>query len=201
MVAVPILALAVAVLLELRSSEGLAVRYAVLDRSGWLGDAIRRRMVADDVAAFLDALARAPRDDPLLAGAVAARASVETPVVELIHTLVVESGRIRSPADLRERFADWWIENAHAVVVAAPGVSFATYVEVQPVRPLDHLEYMLDEGLLDGYFVIPDDSVGTGAMPRYVTRRRDDRGLAAWYQDIAGELVERQRLLEENAAQ
>ena len=197
--AVPIAALAAALL----PGDGLEpgpVRYAVIDRSGWLGDAVRQHVVATDIARFLDALERAVPSDPLLAEAVGARGSFETRAAELIHTLAVEAGRLRSPGPLAERFAQWWMEHPDIVRETAPDVSFARFAEVHPARPLAGVDGLLADGGLDGYFVIPDDSVGTGEAPRYVGSRSPERDVEAWYVEVAADLVERQRIAEEGAA-
>ena len=180
------------------------MRYAVIDRSGWLGDAVRRHVVATDVARFLDALERAVPSDPLLAEAVGARGSFETRAAELIHALAVESGRLRSPGPLAERFAQWWMEHPDIVRETAPDVSLARFTEMHPARPLARagsVDGLLAHGGLDGYFVIPDDSVGTGEAPRYVGSRSPERDIEAWYVEVAADLVERQRIAEEGIAE
>ena len=174
------------------------VRYAVIDRSGWLGDAARRDIIASDVEAFLDALAGTVPADPLLAEALAARAAFEARAVDLIHTLSVESGRLRAPAALHERFARWWMDHPGAVRAAAPEVSFTRFVEVYPARPLGRLGGLVSDGSLDGYFVIPDDSVATGEAPRFVGRKAAAGDIEAWYGAVTEALVARQRVLEAN---
>ena len=173
------------------------LRYAVIDRSGWLGDAARRDIIATDVAAFLDALVDAVPADPVLAESLAGRGAFEALAVELIHTLSVESGRLRSPRAMHERFAQWWMDHPDTVRETAPEVSLARFVEVYPGRPLGRLGELLADGSLDGYFVIPDDSVATGETPRFVgTGAAGD--IEAWYGDVTEALVARQRVLEAN---
>lgn len=172
------------------------MRYAVVDRSGWLGDAARRDIIATDIAAFLDALSGSATADPLLAECLAARGTFEAGAVELIHTLSVESGRLRAPASLDERFAGWWMDHPDAVLAVAPDVSFARFVEVFPTRPLGRLGGLLSAGSLDGYFVIPDDSVATGEAPRFVGTGTAAGDIDAWYGAVTEALVARQRVLE-----
>lgn len=174
------------------------MRYAVVDRSGWLGDAVRRDIIATDVASFLDALTRSAPAEPLLAECLAARGTFEAHAVELIHTLSVESGRLRAPAALHERFARWWMDHPEAVRETAPEVSLARFVEVFPARPLGRLGAMLADGSLDGYFVIPDDSVATGEPPRFVGMEAASGEIETWYGAVAEVLVARQRALEAN---
>ncbi len=200
--AVPIAVLSAALLPGDGPAAG-PVRYAVIDRSGWLGDAVRRHVAATDVARFLDALERAVPSDPLLAEAVGARGSFEARAAQLIQTLAAEAGRLRSPGPLDERFAQWWMEHPDIVLETAPDVSFARFAEVHPARPLaraDGVDGLLADGGLDGYFVIPDDSVGTGEAPRYVGSRSPERDVEAWYVELAADLIERQRIAEEGAA-
>ena len=175
------------------------VRYAVVDRSGWLGDAARRDIIATDVRAFLDRLpAGTASADPVLAEFLAARDTVEARAVDLIHTLSVESGRLRAPEALHERFAQWWMDHPDIVRAAAPGVSFARFVEVYPTRPFGRLRELVADGGLDGYFVIPDDSVATGEAPRFVGAGAAASGIEAWYGAVTEALVARQRVLEAN---
>ncbi len=197
MLTIPAAALAVLVLFG-DAPRGQPVRFAVIDRSGWLGDATRRHIIATDVAAFLDTTEGSVLDEPLLAEVAAARDAVEGAAVELIHTLAVESGRLRAPETLHERFAQWWMDHPHLVRQAAPDVSFARFREVHPARPIDGLERLFDEGGVDGYVIVPEDSVGTDELPRYVGRYRDS-GLETWYVEIAEGLVARQRRLEEGS--
>ena len=173
------------------------LRYAVIDRSGWLGDAARRDIIATDVAAFLDALAGTVPAEPVLAEALAARGTFEARAVELIHTLSVESGRLRAPAALHERFAGWWMDHPDPVRETAPEVSFARFVEVYPARPLGRLGGLLVDGSLDGYFVIPDDPVATGETPRFIGTGGEGH-IEAWYGEVTEALVARQRVLEAN---
>ena len=121
--------------------------------------------------------------------------------MDLIHTLSVESGRLRAPEALHERFAQWWMDHPDAVRAAAPGVSFARFVEVYPTRPLGRLGELVADGSLDGYFVIPDDSVATGEAPRFLGAGGAGAaasGIEAWYGAVTEALVARQRVLEAN---
>ncbi|MDE0349894.1 MAG: hypothetical protein OXM56_09330 [Gammaproteobacteria bacterium] len=174
------------------------MRYAVIDRSGWLGDAARRDIIATDVATLLDALAGTAPADPVLAESLAARGTFEARAVDLIHTLSVESGRLRAPVTLHERFAAWWMEHPDTVRAAAPEVSFTRFVEVYPARPLGRLARLVADGSLDGYFIVPDDSVATGEAPRFVGSRAAGSGIEAWYGEVTEALVARQRVLEAN---
>ena len=197
MLTIPVAALVVALLFG-DAARSQPVRFAVIDRSGWLGDATRHHIIAADVAVFLDAIERSLPDEPLLAEVLAARGTVAAPAVELIHTLAVESGRLRAPEALHERFAQWWIDHPNLVRKAAPDVSFARFREVHPARPIEGLERLFDEGGVDGYVIIPEDSVGTDELPRYVGRYRGS-GLEAWYVELAEGLIHRQRRLEEGS--
>lgn len=136
--------------------------------------------------------------DPVLSESLAARGAFEARAVDLIHTLSVESGRLRSPTALHERFAQWWMDHPDTVRKTAPEVSFARFVEVYPSRPLGRLGGLLADGSLDGYFVIPDDSVATGETPRFVGTGPAAGDIEAWYGEVSGALVARQRVLEAN---
>ena len=185
-------------------------RYAVLDQSGWLHDAIRRHIVAADIKLALDALASeagvAPSGtdrDALLADARAAIASEEgrtafhRRAAELVFTLSAESGRIANPSLPVERFANWWVDNPSAVVDAFGGVSLARYREVSPARlDVAHLNALVEQGRIRGYFVIPDDPVRSGDGARFVTDNLTDQGLRRWYGLQATKVVQAQRMRE-----
>lgn len=192
---------------DIRSVES----YAVVDQSGWVHDATRRHVIASDVDAALNAIASAPAlpregetgalldevanviDDPSEREAFRARA------IDLIFTLRTESGRIRAPATAAERFADWWVTKPDAVAGEFADVSLAAYREVEPQR-LDaaHLNALVDDGSLRGYFVIPDDPVRTSEGARYVSGSLTDQGISRWYGRQVSEVVQAQRLREES---
>lgn len=185
--------------------------YAVLDQSGWVHDATRRHVIATDIDVALDAIAGAPAlpgeggagalldevrnviDDPPRREAFRARA------IDLIFTLRTESGRIRQPSTAVERFADWWVADPDAVAGEFADVSLVDYREVQPAR-LDtvHLNSLVEEGLLRGYFVIPDDPVHSAEGARYVSASFTDQGISRWYGRQVTEVVQAQRLREES---
>ena len=90
------------------------------------------------------------------------------------------------------------MDHPDTVRETAPEVSFARFVEVYPSRPLGRLGGLLADGSLDGYFVIPDDSVATGEAPRFVGTDATAGDIEAWYGEVAESLIARQRALEAN---
>ena len=186
-------------------------RYAVLDQSGWVHDATRQHIVANDIDAALDAIANGRGTsagdglDALMAdvrAAVAeedARDAFHSRATELVFTLAAESGRIADPSLPVERFADWWVANPDAVAGAFAGVSLARYREVSPAR-LDaaHLNALVQEGRIRGYFVVPDDPVRSGDGAHYVADNLTNQGLTRWYGRQVTEVVQAQRMREEN---
>ena len=188
--------------------------YAVLDQSGWVHDATRRHIIAEDLTEALDVIARrsvsSPADasnerEALLAEVRTAidsdedREAFQTRAAQLIFTLATESGRIPSPSLAVEKFADWWVSDVDAVADAFGDISLADYRELVPSR-LDaaHLNALIAEDRLDGYFVIPEDPVRSGEGARYVTENLTDQDMSRWYGRSLTEVVQAQRLREEN---
>ena len=188
--------------------------YAVLDQSGWVHDATRRHIIAEDLTEALDVIARRSVSSPADAGnereALLAevrtaidsdedREAFQTRAAELIFTLATESGRIPSPSLAVEKFADWWVSDVDAVADAFGDTSLADYRELVPSR-LDaaHLNALIAEDRLDGYFVIPEDPVRSGEGARYVTENLTDQDMSRWYGRSLTDVVQAQRLREEN---
>lgn len=184
-------------------------RYAVLDKSGWVHDATRRHIVAKDIDAALDAIAderrRVGDNDALMAEVRAAIASEDgrrafhSRAAELVFALATESGRIPTPIQPLERFADWWVANPDAVAGTFPDVSLARYREVSPARlDTSHLNALVKEERILGYFVIPEDPVRSGEGAHYVADNLADQGLQHWYGQQVTEVVKAQRMREAN---
>lgn len=187
--------------------------YAVLDQSGWVHDATRRHIIAGDIYAALDVISRrsvssaeeaASERDALLADVRRAidgedeREAFRERAIELIFTLATESGRIRTPSSTVERFADWWVSNPEEVADTFD-VSLDDYRETVPSR-LDaaHLNGLIADDRLDGYFVIPEDPVRSGEGARYVSENLTDQDLSRWYGRRVTEVVQAQRLREQD---
>ncbi len=185
--------------------------YAVLDESGWVHDATRRHIVATDIDGALEALATLP-PLPQAGGSRAlldevrnaiddeqGRDSFRNRAVELVFALKTESGRIREPSTVVERFADWWVADPDAVAEEFPSLSLAAYREIEPARrDPAHLNSLVEDGALRGYFVIPDDPVRSADGARYVSESLMDQGISRWYGRQVTEVVRAQRLREES---
>ena len=188
--------------------------YAVLDQSGWVHDATRRHIITEDLNEALDVIARRSLSSPadagdereVLLGEV--RRAIEGDEdreaflnrgVDLIFTLATESGRIPTPSLAVEKFADWWVSNPDGVADAFGDTSLAYYRERVPSR-LDaaHLNSLIEQDRLDGYFVIPEDPVRSSEGARYVTGNLTDQDMSRWYGRSLTEVVQAQRLREEN---
>ena len=187
-----------------RDSEAV---YAVVDHSGWVLDEVRRVIVQADLEHFLAALdATEGSDDVDIVAEL--RVYVATPsdraqfvadATKLIHTLVVEGGTVRSPSAFIERFADWWMREPGEVTEISSRVSFARFSEINALRAANaDLNSLVDQDVILGYFVIPDDPVSTAAGARYVTRNLTNRDLQGWFENIVSDVVQKQRLREQD---
>lgn len=211
-----ILALAVPVLLE-RTRETRT--YAVIDRSGWLLDAVEREAAAGDLAQILAAVrerrasrgdAAKPLPEPLrpLEPVVAQLPEAQLPV--LARALVEGVDATGGPAPLPEAAADtvrhhrhrilaWWNELApDEARRLARGVSKGRYQRMRTADPAAATEETLARkvaaGELFAYFVIGPDPVRGSEGSKYVSKNLTDEDLRDWFGRLASEVVRARRL-------
>ncbi|RME73498.1 MAG: hypothetical protein D6776_06985 [Planctomycetota bacterium] len=199
-------------------------RYAVLDHSGWLADAIEQRALAPDLAKVFEALATRYREEPdtldalppVLRSLAPVLASLEPAQREALAETLTAIGDDRPlppavrdalPPEaraavglMREEIRRWWLglDPAEARRLA-PETARARYVRV-PVEPpagTDPLVYLNEQvrsGQLFAYFVIGPDPVSSTAGMRYVSNNLTDDELRSWYTRLATEVVRERRI-------
>jgi ABC-type Na+ efflux pump permease subunit len=218
-----ILGLAVVVPMWLERSADVR-RYAVVDRSGWLADAVEERAAAPDLAKVFaaavdrykeggDAFQELPDVLRLLAPQLAALEPEQLDAFAESFTAFENAGpeldalREKLPPEagmaiglFRERIRLWWKglppEDAERL---APDLDRIRYERLAFETPegqdqLAHLNALLDAGEIFAYFVIGDDPVGGSGGCKYVSTNLTDEGLRRWFSGHATALVRRRRL-------
>lgn len=171
------------------------LRYAVIDDSGWLGDAIAQGVLEEDLRSVL------AQDAPTLPAplaAIAGRAPAETLASEL-------SGRL-PPGHLnpneREAAIEWWrsltpqdLENL------APQASAARFRLLRTTLTAAQLNLLIERGELFAYFVIPGDPIANGDGAVYVSRNLTNLDLRNWFTERASRIVQARRMREQNLSE
>jgi ABC-2 type transport system permease protein len=199
------LVVAIAATVALQRSEGVAA-YAVVDASGWLGGAVRTRILENDLTKFVDALdahdaRRLSRPLATLAAAIANvdRKQLIDDGAKLLATLEHEQLDLTDPRTPAETLAAFWLAEPERVAALAPDVSATRF---RPVDATGTDRASLDQDLADetllGYFVIPEDPVASDAGAQYVTIKLTNPELRIWYQGWVTQVVRERRLLEED---
>lgn len=207
----PIIFLVMLIVPSLLARDSDAI-YAVIDQSGWVHDAVRKTIVAQDIDQFLTVLENGGptiygeikesevRED--LRSALNDRQSKDKLPNELRDLLVYltpENGQVRNPTKPSERIANWWVSNLDTVSEIAPGVSFSRYREIRSqTGSANELAQLLSNDKILGFFVIPDDPVAEDTIAQYVTKNLTNRDLQNWFERLVSEVVQTQRIREEN---
>jgi ABC-2 type transport system permease protein len=183
-----------------------AARFAVLDRSGWVERAVAERIIRDDVAILVAALAQMPADSrpPPLANVFDEprdRAVLIEDITNLLMKLREGSLRIDVPTTPAERIAHWSNARPGSVARLAPDVSLARYRYVAtPGMDKSALNQLLTDDQLLGYFVIPENPVADGSNAAYVTRKLTNQDVRRWYESHVTDVVRDRRIRDGNIA-
>lgn len=217
-----LLALAAPVLLE--RTRGVRT-YAVIDRSGWLLDAVERQAAIADLAQVLAALReRAPGGgegmrllpDPVrpLAPVLLELPEERLPLLAqaLVDGLDTKDAKAEAASELpppareavrrqRERILAWWRELPPQVArELARGTAKARYQRVSldgEVATEQALAHKVAAGELFAYFVIGPDPVGGSEGAKYVSKNLTDQDLREWFGRVASDVVRARRLQRE----
>ena len=218
-VSVPFLLLAFATVPALIASSSNSATFAVVDRSGWVHDAVTREIVSRNVVFIVDtiieeSLGEIP-DSPAetrvrpiesMFGEIRSLADdpgeidrFKTNASELVASLEMELTRVRQPVLLVERFADWFTQDRDGVIDVNGDVSFARFTEIDAFgQTFESLQAAVNAETLGGFFVIPSDPVAAGTGARYVTTNLTSMEVQQWFGGIVSDVVQRQRLKERN---
>lgn len=209
----PVLLSAFIVVPRLLEGTKSARRYAVVDESGWLLEAINRRIAVADLQLALDAAADRATDSeradalpaPLRAAAAELSALTAADRGALAATLVgsADAGALE-PAVLAayrahgDALRSWWSEASRESLRAldAP-FSFTRYVQTPaPSGPnaAEALSQQVASDELFAYFVLHADPVAGTGMSRYVSKNLTDEDLREWFGSLATNEVRERRL-------
>ncbi|KPK06890.1 MAG: hypothetical protein AMS20_03815 [Gemmatimonas sp. SG8_28] len=209
----PVLLSAFIVVPRLLEGTKSARRYAVVDESGWLLDAINRRISVEDLRLALDAAverAAAPErvaalPAPLRSAAADLSALTSADRMALAAVLADASHEDMLSADARavhtahgSALGAWWSTASQASLRALDiPFSFTRYVQL-PAPPGPHAAEALGQRVaaddLFAYFVLHEDPVAGVGMSRYVSKNLTDEDLREWFGSLATSEVRERRL-------
>lgn len=183
-----------------------AARYTVIDHSGWVADAVHKRILESDVRTTIDIVLEA--DDRVLPEPLAQlkewlgdAGDRQTLTTQWVETIIASDINNRFPEgdDLTARLTRWWFDDLAAFPDVADALSIARfeYVDASAVDRAQLNAQLSSEQLL-GYFVIPEDPVASASGATYVTRKLTNPDLRRWYQGWVTDVVRDRRIREEN---
>jgi ABC-2 type transport system permease protein len=209
----PVLLSAFIVVPRLLEGTKSARRYAVVDESGWLLDAINRRISVEDLRLALDAAAEragAPErvdamPGPLRGAAADLSALPSADRLALAAVLADASHADVLPASARAVYdahgsalGTWWSTASQASLrVLDVPFSFTRYLQL-PAPPGPDAAEVLGQRVasddLFAYFVLHEDPVAGTGMSRYVSKNLTDEDLREWFGSLATSEVRERRL-------
>jgi ABC-2 type transport system permease protein len=185
--------------------------YAVLDHSGWLDAELQKQVLHEDLTLIVTTLAdlvsdQRPLPEPLadLAGLVAdedGRTALVDQATEQITRYRAGAAMPPNAGTPAEQLAIWWYDDENETLALNDGISVARYRRIDvPGADRAHLDSLVADEQLLGYFVIPDDPVAATEGAHYVTRTLTNLDLQRWYGRHATQLIRGRRIREENIA-
>ncbi len=214
---IPVLLLtAIVVPMLLERAKG-ARHYAVVDRSGWLADAVDRRVAVGDLSSALNKAIEwyEEGDDEygqlpmMLQDVTPVLAGLESQQVGLFARLVIaedygtgdglsEDAR-RTLADYGPAVHTWWSTlPASEAADLFSSVSANRYMRVRPGDTTQAaLNRMVTEDEIFAYFVIGEEPVADSEGAKYVSNNLTDDDLRSWYGRRASQEVQARRMADE----
>jgi len=204
----PVILLAASVVPVLLTRTEDVARYAVIDASGWVADAVQTRVLQDDLVRLLDGLV-AQEDEALsvpladlrhvIVGVDHGQLAAET--ATMLMLLEHESASLSAPTTPAERLANFWMTEPDTALRFVADLSISRWRRTETV-PFDRvaLNHALAREELLGYFVIPEDPVASAVGAQYVTRTLTNPELRLWYERWVTDVIRDRRIREENIA-
>lgn len=201
----PIMLVLLGVVPMLVESTREAKQFAVIDKSGWLLDEVRRQIEISDLSVLLSRAGAQTSDVPdafatlseALDGAdqiQAAAAKILNPSANTGFDLPDAAGEVieRHGSEM----ADFWRDLSPMEKAAlSPGISTNRLVMVQPEDSgLANLNDMIQEQRLFAYFIIGSNPVETDEGLKYVSNNLTDRDLLNWFTALVNERIREERL-------
>jgi len=187
-----------------------AKKFAVVDESGWLLDAVEARVLTDDLTRVLMEVGEAAdegkslTDYPaFLAEAAPALSALEPAGIAALVPGLIDPARSvpDMPAALdgeRDALVRWWQELPEDEVRRLfDGTSRNRFVRVAAPEDTEQLNQRIVNESLFAYFVIGADPVKGSEGAKYVSQNLTDDDLEAWFSRYAGALVRERRLQQE----
>ncbi len=202
-----------------------ARQFAVIDQSGWLLEAVERRVIAADLTRAFQVTAtrytagESLDDFPsLFRDAASVLADLDPAELAGIATAIVGRDNLtfQSPSgargapdvpasaaalvEQRDAFRAWWRELSSAEARVFPGISKRQYQRITVPEEGDAttaLNAMIRDGELFAYFVIEQDPVNGEESSRYVSNNLTDDELKDWFARIASDVIRARRLQQE----
>ena len=209
----PVLLTAFIVVPQLLERTKSARRYAVIDRSGWLLDAVNQRIAVGDLQLALDAAvdrASSPNEAEALPGPLRVVASDLSSLSSVDRRgLAIALLRTGDAAELSAQartlydahgaaLRSWWSDVSRDALRALDvPFSFKRYVQLPaPLGPdaADVLNRRVADDELFAYFVLDQDPVAGTGMSRYVSKNLTDEDLREWFGSLASNEVRERRL-------
>ncbi len=193
-----------------------AQKYAIVDQSGWLADAVETRVMESDLAiALAEAQQRGREADPekplpkALADLGATLADLEAVHVPLMAQALARpeelnpnlpSAAAQAAIANRDALVDWWRgltpEEAKNL---SPSLSKASYLRVDgPNASAEALNQNIVDDELFAYFIIGPDPLAGSEGFQYLSKNLTDRDLQRWFSRMAGDVVSSRRMAQEN---
>jgi ABC-2 type transport system permease protein len=211
----PVLLTAFIVVPQLLERTKSARRYAVVDQSGWLLEAVNQRIAVGDLQLALDAAAdraSSPDDAEKLPGPLRAAASDLSALTSAdrmaLATALLRSGdgadlspQARTMYDAHgDALRSWWSGVSRDTLRALDvSFSFTRYVQMTaPSGPdaaaAEALNRRVADDDLFAYFVLDGDPVSGVGLSRYVSKNLTDEDLREWFGSLATNEVRERRL-------
>lgn len=200
-IATPILIVGMIIFVAYMIGQESAKPYVVIDKTGWVAQAIRQKIQAQDMHMLI---ARGPSESGLMMSTLPEIAAAENPrkdeIIEEASFLVAEwlTERSIEPLSSRmsigSRFAAEWTAN-YALIKEQPGLSHTRYPE-RFIAQTDEttLWNLINSDQLWGYFVLAGDIVGGESELQYASSNLAKHDLRNFYENFLRQIVRTERV-------
>lgn len=181
-------------------------QYAVIDNSTGLAQDIRNEIVRRDLQTFLFSALLQESESIEVLDELQTKLVIDNTIEgEAVFRFIEEvlpyiNDYAATGSTTQERFAAWWKENRDVVIDRAPAVSMSRYIEFRPSiqHSEESLQQLVDNEVLLGYFVIPENIVDTSTDAKFVTKNILKNDVASWYSNYATSAVRAKRVAATN---
>ena len=180
-----------------------ARKYAVVDHSGWLLQAVQQRIAGGDYAKLLDLAAQGAGSAPARLPAVWNRLAPQAAKLDAASRAALGQALANggpAPTDAaaqaiwrqRDALLQWYAQlTPEAAARIDRGLAAARFQRVD--TPAALLHSATAQGTLDGYFTFPKDPLAADAAYTYASRNLTDTDLRDWYAGEVSAVVQARR--------